>query len=74
MALGLVVLVLASLSPPVQAQELLFKNIGTGRTSGAYFPVGGTIANIISNPPGSRACEDGGSCGVPGLIVVAQST
>jgi TRAP transporter TAXI family solute receptor len=29
---------------------------------------------IISNPPGSRPCDKGGSCGVPGLIAVAQST
>ena len=48
--------------------------LGTGSTSGTYFPVGGLIAAALSNPPGSRACELGGSCGVPGLIVVAQST
>ena len=51
-----------------------FFRIGTGSTSGTYFPVGGIIASAISNPPGSRACAKGGSCGVPGLIAVAQST
>ncbi len=56
------------------AQELRFFRIGTGSTSGTYFPVGGLIASIISNPPGARLCEDGGSCGVPGLIAAAQST
>ena len=29
---------------------------------------------MVSNPPGSRPCERGGSCGVPGLIAVAQAT
>ena len=55
-------------------QQLFFFRIGTGSTGGTYFPIGGLIANIISNPPGSRSCEKGGSCGVPGLIAVAQST
>ena len=40
----------------------------------AEFPVGGVIANAISNPPGSRPCEEGGSCGVPGLIASAVSS
>ncbi|HYC05178.1 MAG TPA: TAXI family TRAP transporter solute-binding subunit [Azospirillaceae bacterium] len=51
-----------------------FFQIGTGTTGGTYFPIGGIIANAISNPPGSRECERGGSCGVPGLIAVAQAT
>jgi len=64
---------------PVLAQDggsddIRFVRIGTGPTGGTYFPMGGLIANAISNPPGSRACEKGGSCGVPGLIAVAQST
>jgi TRAP transporter TAXI family solute receptor len=57
-----------------QEPEITYLRIGTGATSGTYFPVGGLIANAISNPPGSRPCERGGSCGVPGLIAVAQST
>ncbi|MGF1639991.1 MAG: TAXI family TRAP transporter solute-binding subunit [Rhodospirillales bacterium] len=56
------------------AQELRLIRIGTGSTGGTYFPVGGLIASAISNPPGSRACEVGGSCGVPGLIAAAVST
>ena len=55
-------------------QELKLVRIGTGSTGGTYFPVGGLIANAISNPPGSRDCELGGSCGVPGLIAAAVST
>jgi TRAP transporter TAXI family solute receptor len=56
------------------AQDITFFRIGTGTTAGTYFPVGTTIASVISNPPGSRSCEEGGSCGVSGLIAVAQTT
>lgn len=56
------------------AQNPTFFRIGTGGAGGTYFPIGGTIANGISAPPGSRPCEDGGQCGVPGLIAIAQST
>ena len=59
---------------PARAAGLSFFRIGTGSTGGTYYPVGGVIAGAISNPPGSRPCERGGSCGVPGLIAVAQST
>ena len=58
----------------VQAQEMNFFSIGTGGTGATYFPLGGAIANAISNPPGSRPCDEGGSCGVPGLVAVAQSS
>lgn len=51
-----------------------FVRIGTGPAGGSYFPVGGLIANAISNPPGSQPCDKGGSCGAPGVIAVAQST
>lgn len=59
---------------PALAQEVTFFRIGTGSAGGTYFPIGGTIANGISAPPGSRPCEEGGQCGVPGLIAIAQST
>ena len=49
-------------------QDITFFRILTGGTVGTYFPIGGLIANAISNPPGSRPCTDGGSCGVPGLV------
>ncbi len=57
-----------------QAQDVTFFRIGTGSSVGTYFPIGGIIASAISSPPGSRECQRGGSCGVPGLIAVAQST
>lgn len=56
------------------SEDFRFFTIGTAATSGTYFPIGALIGNIISSPPGSRPCERGGSCGVPGLIAVAQST
>ncbi|MCO5125962.1 MAG: hypothetical protein M9957_01165 [Rhodobacteraceae bacterium] len=52
---------------------MAFFRIGTGGTGGTYYPIGGLLANAISNPPGSRACDEGGSCGVPGLIASALS-
>jgi hypothetical protein len=56
------------------AQNVSFFRIGTGSTAGTYFPIAGILASAISSPPGSRECEGGGSCGVSGLVAVAQST
>jgi TRAP transporter TAXI family solute receptor len=56
-----------------QAEELDFIRIGTGGVAGTYYPIGGMIAHAISNPPGSRPCDQGGSCGPPGLLIIAQS-
>src|SRR5512136_1247212 len=56
------------------AQDIKFFRIGTGGTAGTYYPVGGLIANAVSNPPGSRACNEGGSCGVPGLVATAVAS
>ena len=63
-----------TLALPAMAQDPTFFRIGTGGAGGTYFPIGGTIANAISSPPGARACDNGGQCGVPGLIAIAQST
>lgn len=62
------------LSAPSHAQDMKFFRIGTGGAGGTYYPIGGLIANAISNPPGSRPCDKGGSCGVPGLVAIAVST
>jgi len=59
---------------PAMAQALRFFQIGTGTTGGTYFLIGGILANAISSPPGAPGCSRGGTCGVPGLIVVAQAT
>jgi len=71
---GAAALGLALASSAVVAQDMKFFRIGTGGAGGTYFPIGGIIANAISNPPGSRACDKGGNCGVPGLVAMAQST
>jgi TRAP transporter TAXI family solute receptor len=55
------------------SEQITFFRIATGGVGGTYYPVGGLIAQAISNPPGSRPCDKGGSCGVPGLVAVAQS-
>lgn len=60
--------------PARSADTPRFIRIGTGPTGGTYFPIGGLIANVLSNPPGSLGCELGGSCGVPGLIAAAVTS
>jgi len=55
-------------------KETRVMRIGAGPTGTTDFPFGGLVANAISNPPGSRDCDRGGNCGVPGLIAVAQTT
>ena len=64
----------AAIATPVAAQDIKFFRIGTGGTAGTYYPIGGLLANAISNPPGSRPCEQGGSCGVPGLVATAVAS
>src|ERR687892_809280 len=74
LAAALVVLCGAASTGPARAQEMQFFRIGTGGVAGTYYPIGGLIADIISNPPGARPCDKGGSCGVPGLVAIAQSS
>ena len=72
--LALALLTVSASPEPASAQDMTFHRIGTGAVGDTYFAIGGTIANAISNPPGARPCDRGGSCGVPGLIAIAQST
>jgi uncharacterized protein len=60
-------------STAAHAQAPNFFRIVSGAAGGNYFPMAGILANAISNPPGSRPCDKGGPCGVPGLIAIAQS-
>lgn len=55
------------------AQEPRFLRIGTGGQSGTYFPIGGLIAQAVSDVPRGPACA-AERCGVPGLIAVAQAS
>ncbi|MGN6147515.1 MAG: TAXI family TRAP transporter solute-binding subunit [Rhizomicrobium sp.] len=55
------------------AQRIAF-TIATGPSSGTYFPVGETIAGIISHPPGVDRCQRTAACGPEGLIASAQTS
>jgi TRAP transporter TAXI family solute receptor len=54
--------------------DVSFFRIATGPTDGNYFDIGGLLATAVSNPPGSRPCDKGGACGVPGLVAVAETS
>ena len=55
------------------AQRISFA-IATGPSSGTYFPVGETIAGLISHPPGMDRCSKPATCGPEGLIATAQTS
>jgi TRAP transporter TAXI family solute receptor len=55
-------------------EEVRYFRIGTAATTGVYFQIGAALASAITKPAGSRDCEHGGSCGVAGLVAVAQAT
>lgn len=55
------------------AEEFTYFRIATGGVGGTYYPIGGILGQAISNPPGSRPCDRGGSCGVPGMVAVVLS-
>jgi uncharacterized protein len=64
----------AMLSSVTFAQDVKVVRIATGPIDTTEFPFGGLVGNAISNPPGSRECDRGGNCGVPGLIANSQSS
>ena len=70
-ALGLALICGAS---PANPEERGYFRIGAAGTGGSFFEIGGVIAGAISKPPGTPPCDRGGSCGVPGLVAVAQAT
>ncbi len=49
--LSTVALGVVGLASGVSAQSMAFFRIGTGGTAGTYYPVGGMIANAVSEPP-----------------------
>lgn len=51
-----------------------FFRIATGETSATYYAIGSEIAAALSNPPGGAPCDQGGGCGVPGLLVGAMAS
>jgi hypothetical protein len=56
------------------AQDVAYFRIGAGAPGSTLYDLAGQIAGAISNPPGSRQCENDGPCGVEGLIGLAQTT
>lgn len=73
LAIILMALPLSALPFTALAQEPRFLRIGTGGQSGTYFPVGGLIAQAISDVPRGPNCA-AERCGVPGLVAVAQAS
>ena len=72
--LGLVIAVVLLVAAPALAQgDPQFFRIGTGVVDSPSFAVAGIVAAGLSNPPGARPCDRGGSCGVPGMIALAQA-
>src|SRR5262245_3495525 len=57
-----------------RAEEARYVKIATGSVTGTYYPVGTLIANLLSRPPGARACDEAGGCGVPDLILVVEAS
>ena len=72
-ALGPVLLGTVGLGP-AEAQEPQFLRIATAASGSTNYDVGGVLASAVSSPPGARSCDKGGSCGVPGLVAVVQTT
>lgn len=56
------------------AEDLQFFRIGTGPNQGTYFEMGTELAKRISHPPGTDPCTKEDTCGIPGLIAIAQTT
>ncbi len=59
---------------PETPPEIRYFRIGTAATGGSFFEIGGIIASAVSGPTEGPPCGRGGTCGVPGLVAVAQAT
>jgi len=64
----------ARAQPQPATQEPRYFRIGTAATGGSFFEIGGLVAGAVSGPTEGPPCGRGGSCGVPGLVAVAQAT
>lgn len=51
-----------------------YLRIATGSAAGTYFPVGETLARLLSHPPGRPDCDPDSPCGVDGLVVSAETS
>ena len=57
----------ATLTIPLGAQAQQFFRIGTGGTAGTYYPVGGMIANAVSQPGKIGQASNGSVANVTGI-------
>lgn len=64
----------SGLSNAAKAQDLSYFRIGAGAPGTPVSDLAGLISGSISNPPGSRDCSEGGSCGIPGMIGLSQTS
>jgi TRAP transporter TAXI family solute receptor len=55
------------------AQDIAYFRISAGAPGSTLYDLAGEIASAISNPPGSRQCDNDGPCGVEGVIGLAQT-
>ena len=65
---------MAMTAPPLDAPERIAFQIGTGPSSGTYYPIGQMLASLISHPPGVARCDSPGRCGPVGLIAAARAS
>lgn len=72
-AILVIALALLPWTAQVAQADPQFFRIGTGVVESPAFAVAGIVAAGLSSPPGARPCDRGGSCGVPGLIALAQA-
>jgi len=61
-------------SPRANAQDTRFFRVASGPSESSMFQVASLIGQAVSSPPGARDCARGGTCGVPGMIVLNQTT
>lgn len=59
--------------PAAATETSRFFRLAAGHPASTSFTVGGMVAGALSHPPGTRSCERGGGCGVPGLIAVVEA-
>lgn len=59
---------------PRAESPVQYFRIATGETSATYYAIASEIAAAISNPPGGARCDQGGDCGVSGLLAAALAS
>lgn len=73
MAAGAVAIAAYLLPGAALAQDIAYFRISAGTPGSTLYELAGEIASAISNPPGSRQCDNDGPCGVEGVIGLAQT-